>query len=148
MLHPDKGEAIQKKAGAQMRESFMVQIPAYQSLLYDVQQAAKRGYLYSLDGRKVAIRENYRALNTLLQSAGALVMKQATILMWDSLLESGINVKQAIQYHDENQVIAYEEYDEVGRMMVEGIVKAGEHYNLRCPLAAKYKVGNNWSETH
>ena len=38
--------------------------------------------------------------------------------------------------------------DNVGEMAVDCIIKAGEYYNLRCPMDGEYKVGGNWSETH
>ena len=38
--------------------------------------------------------------------------------------------------------------DFVGGLAVESIVKAGEYFNLRCPLDGEYKIGGNWSETH
>ena len=28
------------------------------------------------------------------------------------------------------------------------VKKAGESFELRCPLDAEYKIGNNWAETH
>ena len=30
----------------------------------------------------------------------------------------------------------------------ESAVKAGEYYNLRCPIAAEAKIGKNWAEVH
>jgi len=38
--------------------------------------------------------------------------------------------------------------DHVGELAIECIIKAGEYYNLRCPMDGEYKVGDNWSETH
>ena len=38
--------------------------------------------------------------------------------------------------------------DFVGLRAVEAIIKAGEYFNLRCPLDGEYKIGGNWSETH
>ena len=36
----------------------------------------------------------------------------------------------------------------VGQLAVDSIVKAGTHFNLRCPLDGEYKIGSSWSETH
>jgi len=38
--------------------------------------------------------------------------------------------------------------ENVGKMAVDCIIKAGEYYNLRCPMDGEYKVGRDWSETH
>ena len=51
--------------------------------------------------------------------------------------------------HDEWQTDTLKTYAErTGEIMVESIIKAGEHFNLRCPLDGNYKIGNNWAETH
>ena len=38
--------------------------------------------------------------------------------------------------------------DEVGTLAVQSIKEAGTHFNLRCELDAKYKIGNNWADSH
>ena len=52
--------------------------------------------------------------------------------------------------HDEfNQIEAKPNIaDEVGKLAVESIKEAGEHFKLRVPLGAEYRVGKNWAETH
>ena len=52
--------------------------------------------------------------------------------------------------HDEYQMICYNESikQEVGELMVQCIVEAGEHFNLRCPLDGEYKIGKTWADTH
>ena len=59
------------------------------------------------------------------------------------------DVKIVANIHDEWQIEACETVaDHVGRLAVDSIIKAGEHFNLRCPMDGEYKVGDNWSETH
>ena len=48
-----------------------------------------RGYLKGLDGRILPIRSAHAALNTLLQSAGALISKKATVLLYERLVSEG-----------------------------------------------------------
>ena len=51
--------------------------------------------------------------------------------------------------HDEWQMEVREDLvDFVGQLAIDCIQTAGNYYNLRCPLDAEYKVGDNWSETH
>ena len=38
--------------------------------------------------------------------------------------------------------------DELGKLFVDSITKAGEALGVRCPLDGEYKVGKNWKETH
>jgi DNA polymerase I-like protein with 3'-5' exonuclease and polymerase domains len=139
--------------GKRLKTAFLAAIPAYGYLLSDVASAFKsKGFLKGLDGRQLQVRSEHSAVNTLLQSAGALVMKQATIMLWDMIREAGIekHCDQAIQYHDEFQLIVKEESlcERVGIMMEDAIVMSGEYFKLKCPLAGSYKIGTNWAETH
>jgi DNA polymerase-1 len=47
------------------------------SLKGDLRKAVKRGFIKGLDGRHIFIRSDHSALNFLLQSGGAVVMKMA-----------------------------------------------------------------------
>jgi DNA polymerase-1 len=60
-----------------LRQRFLDNTPALAELRERVSIAAQRGYLRGLDGRCLHIRSEHSALNTLLQSAGAVVMKKA-----------------------------------------------------------------------
>jgi DNA polymerase I-like protein with 3'-5' exonuclease and polymerase domains len=74
-------------------------------------------------------------------------MKKALTILWDKLKNKDAFVIANI--HDEFQIEAKPEIaDEVGKIAVESIKEAGEHFNLRVPLGAEYRVGNNWAETH
>jgi len=51
--------------------------------------------------------------------------------------------------HDEFQIDVRKEHaDEVGNIVVDSIIKAGEYFNLNCPMDGEYRIGNNWAETH
>ena len=94
------------------------------------------------------MRSVHSALNTLLQSAGAIVCKQ-WLVEFDKAIKRIPETQQVIWVHDEIQVECDEgDADTVGKAAVDCIVKAGEHFNLRLPLTGEYKIGNNWSETH
>ena len=100
-----------------------------------------------LDGRKLFVRSEHSALNTLLQGAGAIVMKKALVIFNEYIKD--MDAHFVCNVHDEWQVEAKEDIaDEVGRLGVAAIVQAGWAYNLRCPLDGEFNVGNNWSETH
>jgi DNA polymerase I-like protein with 3'-5' exonuclease and polymerase domains len=86
-------------------------------------------------------------LNTLLQGAGAVVMKEALTILNAKLLY--IPHRFVANVHDEWQIETPAHYaDTVGRMGVRAIRLAGETLSLRCPLDGEYRVGNNWAETH
>jgi len=135
--------------GKRARQYFFDNKPEFKSLRDRVQRAAAKKYLKGLDGRKLYIRNNHAALNTLLQGAGAIVMKKALSLLDNKLKLNTIDYKFVANIHDEWQVEVREsQADFVGLRAVEAITEAGEHFNLRCPLDGEYKIGDNWSETH
>ena len=138
-----------KKLGAELKQRFLDNNPSLKTLRERVSRAAKRGYLKGLDGRKIFIRNEHAALNSLLQGGGAIVMKRA-LLMLESLVQlNALDAKFVANIHDEWQMEVKEDIaDFVGELAVGCIEKSGEYYNLRCPLTGEYKIGDNWSETH
>ena len=135
--------------GKRLKEQFLKSTPALDTLIKKVQKIAKKGYLPALDGRKVWIRSDHAALNSLLQSAGAIVMKQALIILTKKIKLDKITAYFVANVHDEWQIEVEEQYaDVVGKMATDAIKEAGEFFNMRCPLAGEYKVGSNWKETH
>ena len=135
--------------GKRARQYFFDNKPEFKSLRDRVQRAATKKYLKGIDGRKLYIRNNHAALNTLLQGAGAIVMKKALSLLDNKLKLNTIDYKFVANIHDEWQVEVREsQADFVGLRAVDSIIEAGKYFNLRCPLDGEYKVGDNWSETH
>ena len=138
-----------RSVGTRLRQSFFDNLPAFKSLKNRVGSASERGYLKGLDGRKLFVRSEHAALNTLLQGAGAVVMKQALVLFDREIKKERLDAHFVANVHDEWQVEVLEkDAERVGQLGVEAIVAAGEHLDLKCPLDGEYNVGNNWSETH
>jgi len=137
------------KEGQQLTDSFLRNTPALARLRERVTKFSAGGTLPGLDGRRLRVRSEHAALNTLLQGAGAIVMKQALVLMAESLDTYAIPYKLVANVHDEFQIEVPENFaDVVGKAAVRAIKKAGTVLDLRCPLDAEYNVGNNWAETH
>lgn len=149
--HDDETVCFTMK-GSNLKNSFLKKIPALKNLVEAVQATAKqRTYLKGLDGRLLHVRSAHSALNVLLQSAGALIVKKATCIFWDLLRENDLSrhVQQVAHVHDEFQLLVREGYEEqVGELAVRSFRVAGEYFNFRCPLDGEYKVGRNWAETH
>ena len=138
-----------REAGKQLRESFLNNLPSFAALKDRVSEAAGRGYLIGLDGRKLGVRSEHSALNTLLQSAGSLVMKKALTLLDDYGKIWGIDYKFVGNIHDEIQAEVINERTETfGRLAVSCIQAAGLEWKLNCPLDGEYKVGKTWAQTH
>ena len=138
------------KEGKELKSRFLKNTPSLEKLREQVSKISqKSGTLPGLDGRRVQVRSDHAALNSLLQSAGAIVMKQALVILNDELRRAKINYKFVANVHDEWQIEVEEaRAEEAGKLGVLAIEKAGKVLNMRCPLAGEYKVGNSWRETH
>lgn len=135
--------------GKKLKERFLKKLPALARLRDDVQQAAKRGHIYGLDGRPIAVRSQHAALNTLLQSAGALVMKQATVNMDGLATFRGYDAHQVAHVHDEYQFEVPEaDAEACGQDARNAIRMVTKDFEFRCPLDGEFKIGNNWADTH
>jgi DNA polymerase-1 len=141
-----------RKAGKAAKEKFLEALPALSNLIAAVKKAAKRGWIKGLDGRRIPVRSDHAALNTLLQSAGAIIMKRALVILDDSLqarFKVGIDYEFMANIHDEWQIAVKPEFaEEVGKLAVEAIRLAGLYYNFKCPLTGEFKIGHNWKATH
>jgi DNA polymerase I-like protein with 3'-5' exonuclease and polymerase domains len=138
------------KEGQKLITSFLQNTPGLKTLREKVARIyAKEGWLPSLDGRKLLVRAEHSALNTLLQGAGAIVMKQAVVILHKRLRQAKIDFKFVVNCHDEWQIETTPDTAElVGKLGVDSIREAGEHFNMRCPLTGEYRVGGSWRDTH
>jgi DNA polymerase-1 len=135
--------------GAELRSRFLRNTPALETLRTRVGTASKRGWLRGLDGRKLFVRSEHSALNTLLQAAGAIVMKKALVILDEQAKSLGIDYKLVGNIHDEIQSeVATEQAEMFGKLAVESIKEAGVSFGLRCPLDGEYQAGDTWAETH
>ena len=138
-----------KGTGRTIKKKFLDNTPALKSLRERVTTASKRGYLVGIDGRRIWVRSEHSALNTLLQGAGAIIMKKALVLLDEYAILKGIDYKIIGNIHDEIQSEVHEKDAKVfGEIAVMAIKEAGEKFNLNCPLDGAYKIGGNWNETH
>lgn len=138
------------KEGQKLIDSFLANTPKLRELREKVARiCSTSGTLPGLDGRRLQVRSDHAALNTLLQGAGAIVMKQALVLLNEKLRRAKISYKFVANVHDEWQIEVEESRaDEAGKLGVQAIEEAGRVLNMRCPLTGEYKVGNSWKETH
>jgi DNA polymerase I-like protein with 3'-5' exonuclease and polymerase domains len=137
------------KDGKRLKEKFLSNTPALGRLRERVGVASGRGYVLGLDRRRVSVRSEHAALNTLLQSAGAIVMKKALQLLDEYATKWNIDYKIIGNIHDEIQTeVRSDEADVFGRLATSCIEAAGIHFKLNCPLAGEYKVGDTWADTH
>lgn len=122
----------------------------------------EKKWIKGIDGRKLITRSKHSLVNVLFQNTGATIMDYAGIFMnkwlgglridpqgYPGYLYKGFWVYRVGYFHDEKQWSQPEEIaDEIGRLGVKSIVKAGEFLGMRVPLAGDYVVGSSWAETH
>jgi len=140
------------KRGKQGRAALLSGIRGLMELTKKVKQVyRRRGHLIGLDGRELHIRSEHSALNTLLQSAGAILMKKALILLDERLkkhYKEG-DYEFVANIHDEFQIEVKEEYaKDISTHATEAISRAGEYFEFGCPLSATSHIGKTWAETH
>jgi DNA polymerase I-like protein with 3'-5' exonuclease and polymerase domains len=139
-----------QKEGQKLITRFLRNTPKLQRLRERVSEAfTARGVLLGLDGRKLLVRSEHSALNTLLQGAGAIAMKQALVLLHKDLTKQKIPFKLVANVHDEWQIEVPEKYaEQVGQSGVTAITDAGVEFKMNCPLTGEYKIGDTWKQTH
>jgi DNA polymerase I len=138
------------KEGQKLIDSFLRNTPKLKALREKVARIyASKGWLPGLDGRKLLVRAEHSALNTLLQGAGAIVMKQALVIFKQQLKREKIWHEFKVNVHDEWQIECKEENAvDVGRIGKWAIQEAGIILKMRCPLDGEYKIGDSWKMTH
>lgn len=137
------------KEGQKLITAFLKGTPALSRLRDKVANYAGKGYVPGLDGRKIWIRSEHSALNSLLQGAGAIVMKKALCIFYTKIRQNNWPVRLVANVHDEMQFETRPEYVTiVGEAARQSIIEAGEHYKLRCPLDGEFKHGRSWRDTH
>jgi len=105
--------------------------------------------IVGLDGRRLHIRSDHAALNTLIQGAGAVVCKQWLVEMDKRIRRSGLDAKLVASVHDEYQFeVAKPDIESFGKITKEAIHQTQRILNFKCDLDSSHKVGNNWAETH
>ncbi len=139
-----------KAEGKRVKQSFLANFGTLKTFRNRItREAEQNGFIKGLDGRKIFIRSAHSALNSLLQGAGAIVMKRALVIFDELIKENNLLANCVANVHDEWQVeVLEEEAEQLGQLGVDAIRAAGVYYNLNCPLDGEYKIGGNWSETH
>ena len=155
IVEPHASPARQAQTGKRLKATFFKAIPAIKRLIDDVQATvASRPFLYGIDKRRLHVRSKHAALNTLLQSAGAVLVKLATVIFHKEATarfgwQQSRDYVQTVHVHDEAQFQCPAEHAEaLGKLFVESLEMAGRHFGMRCPTTGEYKIGNNWAETH
>ena len=130
-------------------DKFYANTPKLKELITKVQRIASKGYVPGLDGRKIRIRSEHAALNSLLQSCGSIIAKQWCVEAHKMMKKNNIPVKQVAFVHDEIQVEVPEEYaEQTAYIMTRASERAGKRLGFRLPVESEAKIGKTWFDTH
>lgn len=155
IMDPTGSSEAKAKAGRKLINTFLKRTPALKRLKEDLKVAVKKRKMHvmGIDRGILKVRSDHSALNTLLQSAGAIAVKLATIIYYDKLiamgLKNGVDFMLVAHVHDEAQTLVKKGLEQVvGQAAVEAMREAGEALGFECPLDGEFKFGANWAETH
>ena len=138
-----------KRKGKEIRAAYIDAVEGLEELLQAIKKAAEKGFVKSIDGRKIAVDSPHKALNYLLQSGAGVVAKRWMVINHQTIKETNLCASQLAFIHDELQFECSPEHTEdLSTSLVYSSTAAGEYYNIRCRIDAEAKQGINWSETH
>ena len=142
-----------RKEGKILRKKFLANVKGLKELTEQVQKEFNdKGYLVGLDGRKLQVRSEHSALNTKLQSAGAVIMKKALVILDKELqktLVPGIDYEFVANVHDEFQIeVSNGHVETVKEAAGTALTLSGIHYNFKCRITGSAQEGRTWADTH
>ena len=146
---PQLSETKAKKKGAEIRAAFVAAINGLKELLAAIKTASEQGFIKAIDGRKIKVDSQHKALNYLLQSSAGIIAKRWMVINNQIIKETKLCASQLAFIHDELQFECHPEHaKDLRTSLVYSAAAAGEYYNLRIPIAADAKQGNSWHEVH
>lgn len=127
--------------GTAARQKLLDSLPGLGRLIRSVETAARaRGWVKTLDGRRLWVRKINAALNTLAQGGAAILMKKAIVLA-----EEWTGPYMVMFVHDEIVLdVPAALAERAAAALVSAVKAAGEGYGLRIALDAHAAIGADW----
>jgi len=150
----EKDPDVLRHLGRSAINGFMNGVPALKKLKQNLELTlSERGYLRGLDGRALWCRSEFKALNVLLQAAGALIMKQVVINVHNMMDAQGyVHGHDWIQHamiHDEIQISCPKNLTKtLQETALSAFPQAQDFFGFRCKIEGDSRVGSDWSQTH
>ena len=151
----EKDEIVLRNLGRTAINSFLKGVPALAELKTKIESyILTRQHLIGLDKRVLYCRSPFKGLNVLLQSAGAILMKQVVITIHKNIettlsLPHGYEWEQVLMVHDEVQLVCNPKYTEqIREQAMLAFPQAQEFFEFLCLIEGDSRVGSDWSATH
>ena len=138
-----------KRKGKDIRAAYVDAVEGLAELLEAIKKASERGFIKSIDGRKIKVDSPHKALNYCLQSGAGVVAKKWMVINQQHMKELQLCASQLAFIHDELQFeVDPTHAADLSSSLLLSATEAGEYYKLRVRIDAEATTGNNWSETH
>lgn len=138
--------------GTQVSKDFLAKTEGLQDLIKDTQDRAKSNELYGLKNYKLHTRSAHSAFNLLLQSAGAIYMKQYLVDIDVELRKHythGVDFGYVANIHDAVNIECKPELtDHICEILVKGFETASIKLGLKYYVKGQPSAGQNQYETH
>lgn len=141
---------ISQKAGGEKRRALLNGIPGMNNLLNKLKNfASQTGWVPGIDGRQVYPEQEYKALNYLVQSCEAILMKRTVVRVAELFKENNIEFKQLLFYHDEcSWEIDPKDTELATKLIKEAFETAPKDYGVDIMEAGDIVTGGNYYEVH
>jgi DNA polymerase I-like protein with 3'-5' exonuclease and polymerase domains len=169
IINSGMSELQKKEVGREIRDRLLDSMDGIKDFIADIQKAYRQrakqqksdkgfteyvnGWLKGLDGRPIYCDYEYMALNTVLQSAGALISKRGLVELTELLEKEGLIQNKhygiVIYSHDEWDIECDPKDKEIIKQKsLEACVRAGEYFKFPCKMSGEVQEGDNWNDIH
>jgi len=138
-----------KIGGQELIDSFLRNLPSFKNLRAELERTSRSGRIKGLDGRPLSVRSSHKALNTLIQGAGAIICKHWLVCMTKKIHHQKLDARLVASIHDEYQFeVRKDHINKFCNITKEAMKETEKILNLKCPMDNEFKVGKTWAETH
>lgn len=143
---------IKSLYGKKILNEYRDKTKGYNELSFKLSNLAEKDELYGLDGRKLFPRASYKALNLMLQSAGAIYMKHLLVHIDKKLKENWTCGKEFAYVMNIHDALTFEIIpdikEEFKQILESSFIEASYNLGLKYPVHGKASFGKNQYETH
>ena len=147
------GKAMTGKANANVgktaRRKLMDGIGGFETFVNKAKMfAGSQGYIPGIDGRKIYVDKEFRALNYLLQSAEAITCKAAVSYAMRKIKAEGLRAEPRLFMHDEQAWSCHpDDAERVKEILEESFREAPKAFGIEI-MDGEGKIGANYAESH
>jgi DNA polymerase-1 len=141
---------VSAEEGNRLKRKFLAAYPFLKKFIDKMTRIAKeQGFIIGLDGRPVHVDSVHKALNYVIQSAEAIVMKATVIWIHKRFKEKDIDYEPRLFYHDEDTYQVREDQVIQARAIIKAAFKlAPREFGVDIMRCGDCKIGKDYYEVH